>query len=422
MRSALLPFLLVPLAALWLLPPPARARERDDRTPLIEPYLTSGKLAEGIAASKKHLREHPRDDQARFGLGAAQFLQAVEHLSQSMYRYGLGNEHNRWLRQNIPLLRLPVPENPRPKVLSYTELRNMLQTWVDDLQDAEATLAEIRDGDVRLPLHFGQILLDLRGEGRADPEDTFWKVYARVNGQAAGISAEQARAFLVCFHRGDVHWLRGYCHLLMALGEVGLAYDGKELFESTAFLIFPRVETPHDFLEVEPGQNGFLPANFVDIISFIHLVRLPVKEADRMKVALRHLEQMIAQSKESWQWIMAETEDDYNWIPNPKQKGVIPGVRVTKEMVDSWRSFLDEADDLLAGKKLVPFWRGRAETRGVNLRKVFTDPRPLDLVLWVQGTAATPYLERGEVTRPEVWGRLQRVFGGEFVGFALWFN
>jgi hypothetical protein len=50
------------------------------------------------------------------------------------------------------------------------------------------------------------------------------------------------------------------------------------------------------------------------------------------------------------------------------------------------------------------------------------EPRPLDLVLWVQGTAATPYLEKGELTKPAVWNRLTRVFGGEFVGFAIWFN
>ena len=116
----------------------------------------------------------------------------------------------------------------------------------------------------------------------------------------------------------------------------------------------------------------------------------------------------------------AETDDDHEWIPNPRQKGVL-GVPVRQEMIDGWMRFLDESEDLLAGKKLVPFWRG-AETRGVNLRKVFTDPRPFDSVLWIQGIGATPYLEDGPMTNPEVWGRLQRVFGGEFFGFAIWFN
>jgi hypothetical protein len=90
-------------------------------------------------------------------------------------------------------------------------------------------------------------------------------------------------------------------------------------------------------------------------------------------------------------------------------------------MVDSWLEFVEEAEALLAGKRLVPFWRGK-EKRGINLRRVFTEPRSLDLVLWIQGTAAAPYLEKGPLTKPAVWQRLQRVFGGEFIGFAIWFN
>jgi len=90
--------------------------------------------------------------------------------------------------------------------------------------------------------------------------------------------------------------------------------------------------------------------------------------------------------------------------------------------VKGWTiTFLDEADEILAGRKLIPFWRD-AGGRGVNLRRVFVEPREFDLVLWVQGTAAIPYLEAGELTTPEVWQRLQRIFQGEFLGFAIWFN
>jgi len=43
-------------------------------------------------------------------------------------------------------------------------------------------------------------------------------------------------------------------------------------------------------------------------------------------------------------------------------------------------------------------------------------------VLWVQGTAATPYLEKGELTRGDTWRRLLDLFHGDFVRYALWFN
>ena len=90
-------------------------------------------------------------------------------------------------------------------------------------------------------------------------------------------------------------------------------------------------------------------------------------------------------------------------------------------MIDDWHVFLDEAGALLDGKKLIPFWRG-SDPKGVNLRRVFLEPSRFDLVLWVQGTAATPYLERGALTRPETWNQLQRTFQGNFWGFAIWFN
>jgi hypothetical protein len=107
-------------------------------------------------------------------------------------------------------------------------------------------------------------------------------------------------------------------------------------------------------------------------------------------------------------------------FPTPHQTGVL-GVPVRAEMIESWLKFADEMEAILAGKRLIPLWRG-TEARGINLRRVFTEPRTLDLVLWVQGTAATSYLEKGELTGPEVWHQLMRVFGGELIGFAVWFN
>ena len=41
---------------------------------------------------------------------------------------------------------------------------------------------------------------------------------------------------------------------------------------------------------------------------------------------------------------------------------------------------------------------------------------------WMQGSAATPYLEKGELTRPEVWREIERAFAGDFLGYAVWFN
>jgi hypothetical protein len=365
------------------------------------------------------LKSSPQDDQARFGLGGLQFIRAVERLGQSLYRFGLRSDRGQ--RMNVPFLRLPVPLNPKPEQLTYPAFRKILEDLITDLQRVEATLSPIQDETVKLPIRVGQIRLDFTGSGKSG--DLFKTLVNQYMGGQRNVRQEDD--LLIVFDRGDVAWLRGYCQLLMALAQIGLAYDWQELFDCTGHVFFAKVETPHAFLTTlkESPGGGFFDlggTEIVDVIAFIHLIRLPIKEPALLKSALSHLEQMLALSKESWKFILAETDDDHEWIPNPKQKGVL-GISVHQEMIDSWLDFVEETEALLAGKRLIPFWRGD-EKRGVNLKRVFTEPRTLDLVLWIQGTAATTYLEEGPITKQTVWDRLQRVFRGEFIGFAIWFN
>jgi hypothetical protein len=385
--------------------------------PLVESYLLSGELAAGEMALKKHLDAAPQDSQARFGLGTLQFLRGVERLMQSLHRYGL--KENRSL--GFPILRLPAPENPRPQKITYVATREIVQFFLDDLKQAEATLSQVKDPDVKLPLHFGRVRLDFDSDGLATEEETLWRIYKRIS-RDRRTTPEAAEQFIVILDAGDVHWLRGYCHLLMAGCEMQLAYDTREVFERTAHLFFANPETPYPFL-VNGRKEFSFSGDFeiVDFIALIHLINFPLAEPKRMKKAHEHILTVVAQSRASWKAILAETDNDHEWVPNPKQQGAIPNVRVTKEMVTSWHEFLDEFEALLQGKKLVPFWREH-NGRGVNLKRFFTKPKPFDLVLWVQGTAAQPYLEKGRLTDPNFWQRLNRAFSGQFMNFAAWFN
>ena len=167
----------------------------------------------------------------------------------------------------------------------------------------------------------------------------------------------------------------------------------------------------------------FQDVDVADVVAFVHLVHLPLKEPLRMIAVQQHLKAMARCSRESWRLILAETDDDHEWIPNPRQHTVVPNVRVTQEMVDGWLHFLDQFDDILDGKTLIPFWRGDGK-QGVNLAKLFfTDPQPLDIVLWVQGTGVAPALESGKpLATGDVYRNLDRVFSGNVFGFGAWFN
>lgn len=383
----------------------------------IEQYLTTGQFAAGEAAMLARLKQAPDDDQARFGLAVTQLMAGVERLMQSLYRYGL--RHN-VITGFIPILRLPTPENPNPQPIRYEDTRQILQTFLEDLATVRTTLEPIKDPNVKLPLHIGLVRLDLNADGKVEQTESFWRIFESIN--RLGIKEQQAKGFLIAFDAGDAVWLQGYCNLLGAIGEFALAHDGQEFFNSLAHVVFAKPDTPYPFLTNSyPAAFGFAGVDFVDIVAFFHLLRFPVVEPQRMARALQHLQTTTALSRQSWKLITAETDNDREWLPNPKQISVIPRARVTQDMITGWLSFLDEADTLLQGKKLIPFWRVR-EVRGVNLNKVFLEPRPIDVILWLQGTGAAPYLELGRQTDSQVWTQLVQVFEGQFFGFAVWFN
>ena len=397
---------------------PALAAE----APLVESYLVEGKMKQGHMALTARLQEKPDDDQARFGLAVVQFLQGFENLGSSLYRYGLRTE--RAARGFTRILSGTIPQNPNPEPFSYADMRVVLREFVDELNVAETTLAAIKDPDVKLPLHVGLIKFDPIGQGKPISA----KIVLGQN--QPNIPPQMIDSFVVGFDRGDVCWLRGYLHLIAAWGEVLLAVDGEQMFDTSAHIFFEKPVTPHAYLLEEPRDleaiQRFDVRMIFDIIAYLHVMRFPMKEPERMKLSLQHLESAVAMSREMWVFYLKETDDEHEWIPNPKQTGVLQ-VKVTEPMIATWNEVLDEADDVLKGERLLPFWRGTpSTTRGINLRRIFTEPKPLDPFLWLQGTAATPYLENGEISRfadPKFSEKLEEIFGPQqFWRFAIWFN
>ncbi len=404
-------------------------RESTEPPPAVEEYLTSGRLDDGEQALQVRLQEQPDDDQARFGLGVLQFFQTVEHLAQSLHRHGAGGNSDSGLMRSIPFIRLPVPPNPDPDPIDLEGMRQILQTVIDDLEKVHQTLAGVQSDDVKLPLHISQIHLDLDGDGRCSDGEGLEPILQLFMGGGRPVDAVEGRGDpqpgpVVAFDRADVYWLQGYCHLLRAMAETMLAHDMEPVWNVFGHRLFARAVVPHEFLANDRvSEQDFIEIGLIlDAVAAIHNLNLPVGDPERLLRALDHLREVVRQSRLSWAAIMAETDDDFEWIPAPGQSSAFPNARVTEEMVDTWRDFLDELESLLNGDKLAPFWRGDDPEVGVNLNRVFTEPRPFDLVLWIHGSAAAPYLEKGDVTSAETWMRFQDVFRGNFIGFAIWFN
>ena len=410
---------LLVLAALFSGVMAAAAVAETGTAQLMREHLRGGQLEELRKDLANRLEQAPADDELRFGLGATQFLIAIEHMSQFMYRHGL--EQPRGLQGAVPFLRFPLPLNPAPEPLTYEKTRGFFMASLSDLAAAQVALAGMGSGDVKLPVAIGLVRLDLDGDGTASEEETLWRVFDSTLG-GGNITAQDAEAFVVVLDRGDAAWLRGYTHLLSALLEFPLAHDWQQGFDASFHMFFPRAGLPNAILDATPSNLFGDPsaASFADLIAFIHLMHWPVTEPKRMEAVLGHLESVVALSRESWKFILAETDDEAEWIPNPRQtKSVLPGVPVTQETVDGWLLFLGEFDALLTGRKLIPHWRLE---KGINLRRVFAEPRTIDPVLWMQGSAALPYLEVGELTSSETWSRIMGLLQGNFLGYAIWFN
>lgn len=378
----------------------------------LESFLIEGKLAEAREAMERRV-ERDGDSVALYAVGIVDTLLAVEHLAQNLHRYGL-----RPTSRQVPFVRLPVPENPDPEPLTYEKWRAVLQAFIDDLERAEDSLARLDDEDVKLTLPVGLIRLDLNGDGEASETETFWKVFTAVAWRAAKLSPDEQR-FDIGFDQADAHWLIGYTHLLRAMAEAWLAYDTREFFDQTASVFFagaPKGIAQAVFLK---GPK-FAPEGLADLVAVIHLMHFDLVEPKRMRASRKHLFAMIAASREVWNHATEETDDDREWIPNAQQTSLTP-LTVNQARIDAWARFLDEAEAVLRGKMLVPHWRVTGD-QGINLKRVFTEPRPFDLVMWIHGAAAVPFLEKGELVTRETARTLSRTFQGRFVVFAIWFQ
>jgi hypothetical protein len=375
-------------------------------------HLESGTLADGEAALAAMVAANATNADAQLGLGVIRFMQAIEHLSQGLYRYGLKSPESFM----VPVLRLPVPENPNPQPITYADFRRLIGTYVADLALAEATLAEVEARDVTLVLDLKKLRYDVDGDGTVTDNERFFTVIQRVSGMR---EPNMPASLTFAFDAGDVLWLRAYSHVLMAFGEFLLAYDWQESFDASFFHFFPAMQSPfRDAIAPPSGTINDEIAPIADVVSFLH-IRWPVSEPDRMATARTHLKRMIALSRESWDVIEAETDDDREWIPNARQTSPFATLQVDAERIAAWHQVLDEADAVLDGEKLIPHWRFH---QGFNLRRVFEEPQPFDLVLWLTGPAALPYLEDGPVTTPEDWARMTEAFQGRFGLFAIWVN
>ena len=325
---------------------------------LAEQAMHTGRLADSERVLLLLLDANHNDDRARYQLGIVQFLRAVESLGKAMYEYGAVSEN-----ATQPFLRLPVPRNPEPSTISYRALGRVLDLFACELARAEATLAKVTDDDVFVPLRLAPIRFDFGGK-KTQPMSLL-QISMRLNGGKLFFT-EKNPDFLVHFDRGDVAWLRAYCHLLMGMVEAYRAIDEEIGFVHRVGDVFPKIESAQG-VQNKDWYRG-----------------LSIIDAPRLRRMRLHFISVCELNSETWLHIRRETDDHFEWLPHPKQTDQL-GVPISARQIDAWLRMMDQLEGLLKGERLVPASLLRfvsnkhPEGWGLNLAKVLDDP-PSDLL------------------------------------------
>lgn len=396
------------------------ARAEGAATELLQKYLASGRIGEAEEQMLSLASKATNNADAQLGLGLVRSARAFEKLSQSLYRYGFGSKSDGY-EMFLGRGASEVAKNYNPEPITYEQFRDLLATFIGDLDVADKALAAVGDKPAKVKVDLSVARFDWNGDGNVGSEDHIGSIYSDrdENGEAA--------TFIVGFDTADAKWLQGYDNLLMAVAKAWLSHDFSESWNGSFSVVFPRAvstmsqangKNAEDYTMF--GVNKAQADDIADFVTLVHTIRWPVADKVMWGEVRDHLKKVIVLNRETWALIDKETDDDHEWLPGPKQKsGVLPSFDVTPQRIQAWLAVLSQFEAALNGKMLVPHWRF---DRGINLAKVFEDPKPLDLVLWITGPAAVPYLQGGPAMSSGEWNQIANIFEGNFAAYAFYFN
>ncbi|WP_378944971.1 hypothetical protein [Paracoccus sp. R86501] len=387
------------LAVLTLIAGPALA---DDNT-------TSGMIArDGITATARALAGQPASADRDMALSAVTFLGAVQTAFQTRWQVGATEP-----LVPLPILGAALPANPDPQPMTA----DIVTTLMTDLSEAmQATRDHLPDDDAALVLDLDDLWLDVDGDDTRGSSESL--------AQMAGLPLPEGPR-IIRFDRADVEWLRAYTHLIQSVATLTLAFDPAPALADHIAL---QQELTRQFAQ-PPGQMARAPSMqmqaqaigpFIDRIAVVLQTLRHQPDPNLTQQARDHMRQMIAANRAFWTLVAQEGDDDREWIPNDGQHAAL-GFDLPQGTGPQWMALLEEVDQALQGKMLVPFWRF-APGFGVDIAQWLQDPQPVDVTAWVQGTAALPYARPGLTVGGDSWDGFVQMFGGRAGLYMLLLN
>lgn len=350
-------------------------------------------------------------EEERFALGAVQFLRAIEGTFQTRWAYGMTDRTGM-----LPLLRLPLEDNPAPKPFEAAAIAALFRDAEAGLAKSIATLELVPETSAAgLEISLADLWFDVNGNATRETGEGLVEI---VNADPFAAAETTATLPTIRFDAADAAWAAAYGHLLSGVSEMVLAYDPTEPITR----ILNARQVMAEWGQPTPSMifgDQRLPDE-VDMLAMVFATLDQQPDKARMARAEAHFLAMIAQNRAFWARVEAETDNDREWLPNARQASGL-GVTLPSETAQLWQAVLADAEALLKGEKLIPYWR-TGDAGGINLHLLFTDPRPVDVPGWFQGWAALPYLQSGPLVSAESWSRFEAMMTGDAMLFALWLN
>jgi hypothetical protein len=347
-----------------------------------------------------------------FALGALRFLGTLEATLQARWRAGVSDN-----MMFLPVMRLPIPENPSPQPLDPALITTLFADISARMDAARAPLAAIPAGaDFAVDIAFADIWFDINANGTRDTdEDMATTLGPILMGWQWGARDPATPLPTVRFDAADAAWLMAYTHLLAGISDTVVAYSPTDAIR--------RMQDTRAALGITPGVTNleyYGMDEAADAVSIVIGALDQQPDAARLASAHAHFLQMIAENRRFWGLVVQETDNAREWLPNDAQQSAL-GLTLPPGTGEMWMAVLSDAEALLNGKALVPYWRA-ADGTGVNLARMFTEPAPVDLIGWFQGYAAVPYLEDGRTVSGDSWMAFEQMLAGDALLFSVFLN
>jgi len=367
----------------------------------------------GLAPTEARLAALPSPtNEDLFALAGLRFLGGIEQALQLRWKTGVQAD---W--SELPILRLPIPENPNAIPFQAADFTALIKNLDADMEASRDALTQLGDKPFALPIRMADLWFDINANGTREPGEGIAEVTGMALGGGRGFGV-QVQDPVITFDTADAAWLSAYTHFLSGFASTALAYDPEQAIQrvldsSKAIYALWGTTPPNNAMDMMFGRQ-------VDRAAMVLHALSNTPDKALAQDAYSHFLSMIQENRRFWSLVALETDNTGEWVPNDKQVSGL-GLTMPPGTGDRWQAVLADAEKLLKGEVLIPHWRFGAEA-GINLKKAFENPPPVDLITWIQGEGLLPYAEKGPQMSMQSWRDFEEFVQGDAMLFAVFLN